>query len=459
MPIERQEQALSLVLSDFAGGINTAASAYMLADNEAQLLENYEYDYNRLRTRGGLSAPIATCSEETDVESGFYDFETGCFFLFGKTPTLETDTAKIYKTDLTTTTYLGKLTGRERPVCCKYDSKVFIASGDHYQVYDYVAGLSTIENSFLTDNIFERFGRIATTKQGDDNQHYSSTGDATSAAAWTDNSNDDSTAKWLEVGYKDGGDIVTTKPLANDLMVFKTNGKIYQISGEYPSWVCMVAGANSDVQATKKSIETVGDNIVFMTQSGLKSLGTVSTYGNFSMNEIGYKFNRSLSATVYKPILWNIVRKRQLIIAPNYADRKVLYVYQYNMDSGMKLVFPQPVNDIFDTPDGAVMLIGNSLYRWGFDYATDNGTAITSKVKTKKFMSSKKFIVRSFDFSLESASEGNFNVAIGGKTFAYPLNSTKRIRHLYADLKEFDVTFECASPHVIDRILLYGIEV
>lgn len=459
MPIERQGQALSLVLSDFTGGINTAAAAYMLADNEAQLLENYEYDYNRLRTRGGLSAPIATCSEETDVESGFYDFETGCFFLFGKTPTLETDTAKIYKTDLTTTTYLGKLTGRERPVCCKYDSKVFIASGDHYQVYDYVAGLSTIANSFLTDNIFERFGRIATTKQGDDNQHYSSTGDATSAAAWTDDSNDDSTAKWLEVGYKDGGDIVTTKPLANDLMVFKTNGKIYQISGEYPSWVCMVAGANSDVQATKKSIETVGDNIVFMTQSGLKSLGTVSTYGNFSMNEIGYKFNRSLSATVYKPILWNIVRKRQLIIAPNYADRKVLYVYQYNMDSGMKLVFPQPVNDIFDTPDGTVMLIGNSLYRWGFDYANDNGTAITSKVKTKKFMSSKKFIVRSFDFSLESAATGNFNVTIGDKTFAYPLNSTRRIRNLYADLKEFEVSFECASPHMINRILLYGIEV
>ena len=459
MPIERQAQDLSLVLSDFTGGMNTAASSYMLADNEAQLLENYEYDYNRLRTRGGLSAPIATCSDETDVESGFYDFETGCFFLFGKTPTLETDTAKIYKTDLTTTTYLGKLTGRERPVCCKYDSKVFIASGDHYQVYDYVAGLSTIANSFLTDNIFERFGRIATTKQGDDNQHYSSTGDATSAAAWTDDSNDDSTAKWLEVGYKDGGDIITTKPLANDLMVFKTNGKIYQISGEYPSWVCMVAGDNSDAQITKQSIEIVGDSITFMTKSGLKSLGTVSTYGNFTLNELGYKFNKSLSATVYKPLLWNIVRKRQLIIAPNYADRTVLYVYQYNMDAGMKLVFPAPVNDIFDTPDGPVILMGNKLYRWGFDYTSDNGTAITSKLTTKHFMSSNKFVLRNFDFSIVSSSEGTFKVTIGGKSFNYSLKSLRRTKPLYKDLKEFDVTFECSTPHLINRILLYGIEV
>lgn len=70
MPIERSEQLTTISFGDFTGGMNTAQPGSQIAENEAQLIENYEYDYNRLRTRGGLSAPLITL-EGDEIESFF----------------------------------------------------------------------------------------------------------------------------------------------------------------------------------------------------------------------------------------------------------------------------------------------------------------------------------------------------------------------------------------------------
>jgi len=72
MPIERSGQLTAISFSDFSGGINTALPDTKLAENEAAYIENYEYDYNRLRTRGGLSAPIISINE--NIKNFFYDW-------------------------------------------------------------------------------------------------------------------------------------------------------------------------------------------------------------------------------------------------------------------------------------------------------------------------------------------------------------------------------------------------
>lgn len=453
MPIERQEQMTAYNFSDFSGGMNTAQPPEQIADNEAELIMNYEYDYNRLRTRGGTSAPLV--SVDDNIKSFYYDAATEAYLLFGA----GTDKVKgnIYLAYIgEPATLVGKLTGNERPVCCKFDGCIYIASGDKLQYFDYEQ-LFTVESSKLCDNVFERFGRLVTTHRGDDNLYYSATGDAKSKDAWTDNSNDDSSSKWLEVGYKDDGDIITCKPMANDLLVFKTNGRIYSVSGEYPAWNVSQVGEKSCAEDIQKSIEIVGDSVAFITANGIRSVDTVQTYGNFTMNEIGYKFNKSLTANISNPMCWNAVSKRQLIIRPSSSNKKLLFIYQYNMMAGYELEFPFDIDDMAETSNGIIILSGNALYRWSFEYSTDNGQPIKTKLVTRRLTTAVAFYTRKYDIQIEGDVSGVVNLTVGKQSWKHLLKKPRRLKYLYDTLNSLQLTLSSESQHTITTIVLYTV--
>lgn len=453
MPIEREQQMTAYNFSDFSGGMNTAQPPEQIADNEAELIMNYEYDYNRLRTRGGTSATLV--SVDDNIKSFYYDAATEAYLLFGA----GTDKVKgnIYLAYIgEPATLVGQLTGNERPVCCKFDGCIYIASGDKLQYFDYEQ-LFTVESSKLCDNVFERFGRLVTTHRGDDNLYYSATGDAKSKDAWTDNSNDDSSSKWLEVGYKDDGDIITCKPMANDLLVFKTNGRIYSVSGEYPAWNVSQVGEKSYAEDIQKSIEIVGDSVAFITRNGIRSVDTVQTYGNFTMNEIGYKFNKSLTANISNPMCWNVVSKRQLIIRPSSSNKKLLFIYQYNMMAGYELEFPFDIEDMAETSNGIIILSGNALYRWSFEYSTDNGQPIKTKLVTRRLTTAVAFYTRKYDIQIEGDVSGVVNLTAGKQIWKHLLKKPRRLKYLYDTLNSLQLTLSSESQHTITTIVLYTV--
>lgn len=454
MPIERSEQLTAINFGDFTGGMNTAQVGSQIAENEAQLIENYEFSYNRICTRGGLSAPLVML-EGDEIESFFHDPVTGCCLIFGKTPENEEGTAKVYFADFTNDVMeVGTLSGRERPVCTKFGGDIFIASGGHLQVYDYET-LSTIEGSYLCDNVTERAGRILTTHQGDDNIRYSSVGDAKSEQAWEDISNDDSSAKFLEVGYKDDGDIITLKAMAGDLLVFKSNGRIYAVSGDFPNWSIQQVGEHSNAESVQKSIEIVGNNIAFITRDGIRSVDTVQTYGNFTVNELGYKINKTLSETIYKPMCWNLISKRQLVIAPNFTDRSKLFVYQYNMGASYILTFPEAILDMAESNNGILVAIGNRLHRWSFEETTDNGEAIKTRLITRKLQTAVKFFTRKYDVSIEGEKDGSALITCGKQSWVFKFNDKRRIKHLYDTVNELELEITSNSTHTLTGIALY----
>lgn len=453
MPIEREQQMTAYSFSDFSGGMNTAQPPEQIADNEAELIMNYEYDYNRLRTRGGTSAPLV--SVDDSIKSFYYDAATEAYLLFSA----GTDKAKgnIYLAYIgEPATLVGQLTGNERPVCCKFDGCIYIASGDKLQYFDYEQ-LFTVESSKLCDNVFERLGRLVTTHRGDDNLYYSATGDAKSKDAWTDVSNVDSSSKWLEVGYKDDGDIITCKPMANDLLVFKTNGRIYSVSGEYPAWNVSQVGEKSYAEDIQKSIEIVGDSVAFITRNGIRSVDTVQTYGNFTMNEIGYKFNKSLTANIHNPMCWNAVGKRQLIIRPSSGNKKLLFIYQYNMMAGYELEFPFDIDDMAETSNGIIILSGNALYRWSFEYSTDNGQPIKTKLVTRRLTTAVAFYTRKYDIQIEGDVSGVVNLTAGKQSWKHLLKKPRRLKYLYDTLNSLQFTLSSESQHTITTIVLYTV--
>lgn len=453
MPIEREQQMTAYSFSDFTGGMNTAQPPEQIADNEAELIMNYEYDYNRLRTRGGTSASLV--SVDDSIKSFYYDAATEAYLLFGAgTDKIKNNIYLAYIGE--PATLVGQLTGNERPVCCKFDGCIYIASGDKLQYFDYEQ-LFTVESSKLCDNVFERLGRLVTTHRGDDNLYYSATGDAKSKDAWTDNSNDDSSSKWLEVGYKDDGDIITCKPMANDLLVFKTNGRIYSVSGEYPAWNVSQVGEKSYAEDIQKSIEIVGDSVAFITRNGIRSVDTVQTYGNFTMNEIGYKFNKSLTANISNPMCWNAVSKRQLIIRPSSSNKKLLFIYQYNMMAGYELEFPFDIDDMAETSNGIIMLSGNALYRWSFEYNSDNGRPIKTKLVTRRLTTAVAFYTRKYDIQIEGDVNGVVNLTAGKQSWKHLLKKPRRLKYLYDTLNSLQLTLSSESQHTITTIVLYTV--
>lgn len=451
MPLERN-QLQAVNFADFSGGMNVSVAPQFLAENEYQLIKNFEYDFNRLVTRGGLSDKLA--DYPSDIKSVFYDEGTRAFFVFLKD-------GSIYEEDFATVhNKVGVLAGSEMPCCCSFDSKVFIASGGLLQYFDYLEHkVETVGSSHICDLVFERFGRLVISHKGEDNLYYSATGDAVSDVAWKEDTNDDTSSKWLEVGYKDNGDIVKVLPIAGDIAVFKSNGNVYMVSGEYPSWTVQLVGKNTDIM-NAESITNLGSTIAWVTSKGLKSLEAVQLYGNFSVNELGRKINKLIEERVTNASrVFNIQRKRQLLIQLNGEDEgNKLLCYQYDLGAGLEFEFAMPIADMVDTQNEVVIASGNALYRWSFDYEDDNGEPIEQEIVTRQFATTGKLMTRRVDVGINGTLGSVIDMRWADKSVKYIVKDKRRVLDVFSVCRDSEFRLLSTNKIRIDYIKLYLFE-
>lgn len=458
MPVERQAQGVTCNLGNLTGGMNVSVPDNMIAENEATLLENYMFEQGCLRTRMGYSEPLIDIDEP--VDKIWYDQSTGGFMLFGKPS--EKVTANVYYAYANEQPKkIGALTGFERPTCTGFGAKTIVASGGKLQYYDYENDLVTIESSFLSDNCWVQDSRLGTSKRGDDNFHYSSTGDCTSEEAWKEDTNMISQAQWYEVGGLDKGDIITVLPLAGDLIVFKTSDLGYQISGTVPELSSSQILSNTHAVNDREAFTLLGSTIVFITDLGLRSLQTTTTYGNFDNVEMGYKINRLLQTACMNPKIWNMQVNRQLWIRPNSGDKKTFYIYQYDIGVAYKYVFHDDIYDVSESSDGYMLATDKGVCRMNDEYTTDGGEPIDFKIISKMFTTPNRFITRYFDIFVEGRTgddNAKIHIQVADRGFDYDLNTKRRIKNLHAVLRGFNVIVTSKSPHIIKNLCLYGME-
>ncbi len=458
MPLQSKERSGQLQMiefADFTGGINSSVAPQLLAGNEYLQIKNFEFNKNKLVTRGGLSEPLSTYSK--NIKSLYYDDSTNMFLVV-------LNDNKVYEENLVDTPVLaGTLTGTSQPHFCRFDGKIFIASGGKLQYFNYLThSLVTVSASYLCDFVFERFGRLVTCHTGDDNMYYSAVGDPYETG-WTESTNDDSTSKSLEIGYKDDGDIQKVLPISGDIAIFKTNGRIYSLSGEYPNWTVQMVGDHSDT-ITAEGITDLGSTIAFMTTSGLKSMEAVQIYGNFSVNtEFARKFNNSLvSGNVYKPKMYNIYRKRQLLIQPdtsNDVGKKKMYCFQYDIGACIYFEFALPVEDVADTQDNVIIASGKSLYRWSKAYDTDNGSEIEQLIETKEFASSRRLYTRMVDIGIKGTEKEPVYLLWADKKLRYLLGDRRNEKYVFSVCRQDTLKIKTKAKIAIDFIKFYVTEV
>jgi len=399
------------------GGVNVSQVPEQIAENEMQLCENfwYEQDTQRLVGRGGLQLIKALGK---GVKSMFYDIETNTTLIF-------TEDRDCYKAVVGGTslqlTYLDKVSGNKIPQCVKFKNQLFIASGSMLQFYDFAEGsvLQSITTAPHCDKVFYRFGRLAVAMTGSDRITYSSVGDATSDVAWIDNTNDDSSSKWLDVGYDDGGDIVEIVPLATDMIIFKSNGKAYQLVGdaEYTTWAVYNVANFTDMTndfAYGISATNLGQEVAFLSLRGLKTLSATQDYGNSSAMDIGSKFNKLLTTNLYEPEFYHLRRHKVLIIRPT-SDHTYFVVYNYGINAATVFRFAFNIDCVLETKDDILVGANNSIYRLTIEATQDDNQPITYTFSPRSIEGSDKVLVKSIDTHFVSDHAGEATLTIGDR--------------------------------------------
>ncbi|MGL6016711.1 MAG: hypothetical protein ACRCZU_11655, partial [Selenomonadaceae bacterium] len=187
----------------FPYGLNWSKNPEAIADGELVQAEQCEYDHadGSLRTVEGVTIKLDV---GMSVDTLFYD-HTHSIFLFSSGTNL-------YKTDLSTYTLLGTLIGSSKPVYCNYGGVIIIASGNLLQALTGANTLTTLTGSPpVSHYVTSRQGRLVAFSTASDVVNYSAIGDYTS---WTNVAADKSSAQFVNVGYKDPGNIIAIDFLA-----------------------------------------------------------------------------------------------------------------------------------------------------------------------------------------------------------------------------------------------------
>jgi len=410
--------------TDFSGGINYAVPPEALANNECVTLLNWEYDFSSgvLKTRDGLKK-ISSLTDEINQ----------LFYAKNLQILLASAGNKLYKYNNDGTfTEIGNLSGSEIPVFAEWSNKVLIASGGKLQSYD-GSDLITIVDSPLCDYVNVQYGRVIVSKQGEDYLYWSGIGDETN---WNF-SGTDADALQLEVGYKDGGNIVAVKMLSKDVVVFKDNKRIYRVVGAYPNWTIYEISRDNGA-LSKFAVAEVGNSIAFIDESGIRSLDTVLEYGDIKVRDVGEKINiwliRNLIPSQIR--VWHVKPKGQIWV--KLQDDKFIYVFHYANKAWTVFQFPQGCSAVVYDDTTIYVALGTNLYKMSNTVLTDDGADIQAKLITKKIHPNRQFLLKRGKIFYQGLSTGTANLKINKLYKNLDISQSGDVAYLDSDIAYSD---------------------
>ena len=448
-----KHQISKTTFAGLVGGINISVPPEQIEENEMQECDNFIYkiDSKRLAGRGGISASLFQ-SFQYNISSLHYDVGSNVVFIF-------CTNRRAYVWDWSNQqdnlpVYIGLLTSTAKPVCAKFKDKLWIASGGKLQFYAFDgANMTTVTNSPTCDVCFQRNARLFVTMTGTDIAYYSSIGDG---ATWTEDTNDASSSQWVEVGYGDDGDICAVVPMATDLFILKTQGTWYQFqsdSDDPKSWVIQPVATGIDAIG-KMCATNTGNEVVYLSRRGLRTLAATMDYGNVATADIGDKFQKLITTSLVDTVqMINLRRHKTIMIRPT-SDKSYWVAYNYALGAATTIHFGLDIESIVELTDRVFVASGKFVYEWSDEYSTDNGTAITYTMKPKDIISSDDILVKNIDTKFTSEWDGTATVSIGDRLHVQmPVDRRRKVHCNHSD-DVISLTVESSVPIEIDHIIL-----
>lgn len=376
---------------DFSGGLNTSNASEMIQQNELAKAVNVQIDQSTglLKTVSGMDT-IYTDSEKTFDEL-IYDSIGDTFLLITRDGAVyslsrsDADGVIIDPHETVELTSVGQLTGNGRVASAAWEDGVIIASGGKLQYY-HNATLETIDESpEVCKGAFVKDGRVWTF--WDDEIHASRVGDEHD---WVNEPNDDSSSQWLQIGYKDGGDIVGVCSLSSDTLVFKDNHHAYRIAGSYPDWAVKEVGRSIDCKALDCCL-SVGNGVITLGDARMQAVNVTEEYGDMKATEISIKVSADIRALGEAKLRY-VSPLNQVWILNNNTDTFLFY------DIGCQGFFHRRyrglARDVVSIQDDIYILKEHGLYKNTDRHMTEDGNPIRWSFQGKTLISNNHYLIK-----------------------------------------------------------------
>lgn len=448
----KHNNAQKIFYSSFDGGLNLSVPSESLLRNELKEAVNVEFSplTGSMQVRGGL------------VWSGRFDEEIDFVVpVMGRKGFLVrvAGTRKLYYFRWNNILSVsGELLGDgDISIASWVDAEGtdswLIASGGKLQKFidKLIPELITIEGSpEECRQVFVRNGRVGTV-DGTEGISFSAVGDCES---WEDVGNDESSGKWLEVGYKDGMDIDAVIPLSRDLIIFKSptgepdKGVIWRLTGDYPGWQVLEAAHNTGTY-NPRSVKAVGNDVFYVTLSGVASLSSVTAYGEVKTSWPDRKVSTALTHELEDSAeLWDVVVKQQLWIQPS-RDARYIWVLDYVRGIWTKFEFPLRVIHAVGVDERLYVFIGRDLYEvkdgYTHDDMKDAGLQdIEAVMKLGTILNGRQTLIKGVFASFELMPECRAEVWLG--KFRMPFSYGGIIDRIYDPPNDTQIAYEDNDP-------------
>lgn len=400
----------TIVVADFSGGLNKAASLASIGDNELADVLNMELDSvtNRLKTVSG-TVDVLTFTGGTIFAAAWDEIN-------GKVLLVDTDKA-VYASDLATTERLGTLTGGLYPICASWEDGLLIASGGKLQYYNGKTLETLTASPDTCRGVYIRSGRVVVFTANE--VHYSAVGDETN---WTEDSNDAASSVWVEAGYKDGGQFIGMASLSADIIILKNNRRVYRLSGEFPNW--QIAEISRNVECVgRRSFDAMADNLIVLGKYEVQALSTTQNYGAVKPQNIASKVVPEVSALPLDAIVRYIPSMQQVWAIGTSGN---VLVYDVPHGSWFKRRFNSDVVDVVPVGDAVYIIKPDRISKLSDNSFMDSGKELPWRFIAKQMVSQHDFLLKRTQVTVVPCRTDMYNgqVSVGAVVIGLPLPSS-----------------------------------
>ena len=385
----------SLVLEDFSGGLNTTTNADGIAENQLAMGVNVEADHNthRLKTVSGTEDIFASSEE---IFAAMYDEINKKFLLVYSDKSVRT----LDPATKTVGNSLGKLTGSLYPIYTSWEDGILIASGGRLQYYNGTdLEVPTYEESedliqITTPNansVYIRAGRVLITD--DANVRYSAVGDE---GNWTEDSNDASSSKWIEAGYKDGGKFVGMANLSQDILLIKNNRRVYRLSGEFPNWAINEVSRNVECSG-RLSYCAVADSVFILGKNEVQVIQTTESYGDVKPTNVASLVTKEIQKLPENAIVRFVPPLSQVWCI---GEEGAVMVFDTTLNCWFKRQFNSAVVDVISIGDEVFVVKKDRIAKLNEFIFKDDGKTMHWNFQAKRLMSSHDYLVKRLQVEL-----------------------------------------------------------
>ena len=409
------EQQNVTVRADFTGGLNTFAQVDAIAENQLAECVNMDVDAatGRLRTVEGTIDILS----DTEIFAVVYDSINSLMLVVDNDKKIRlADFSGNINSDT-----IGKLSGELYPKYFPFEDGVLIASGDHLQYFN-GAELVTI-NSPNADDVFVRAGRVVI--YSNSRIFYSGVGDERD---WRFDNNRESSAKFVEVGYKDGANFIGLASLSNNILAIKDNRRCYRLSGEYPE-MQISEFANEVECGGRRSYCTIGDEVFVLNRNKAHILQN-ALYGNVKPEDIAaqvsseiHRLPKNCQVRYLPPLyqIWCIGRDGYIL------------VYDIRFKAWFKRQLNAAVLDVFSVGDEVYIVKADRVSKLDKGTFKDNGDWLSWKFLAQRVISHHDFLLKRTKISVTMLNSERYNGQIFCGKVVLPLPIPNREMKIYED--------------------------